>query len=119
MKKILLLITLLSNYAFGQMTQTNEPNYGVSKLMYVCDSNATNYSTITGNNVTWDYSQLAGVGTLTETVSLDTIDVNTVDSSFIGSTKKYSIGTILNTFYNSTTTSRLYAGFFFDFFYIL
>jgi hypothetical protein len=113
MKKILLLITLLSNYTFGQMTQTNEPNYGVSKLMYVCDSNATNYSTITGNNVTWDYSQLAGVGSLTETVSLDTIDVNTIDSSFIGSTKKYSIGTTLKTFYNSTATSRISQGFIF------
>jgi hypothetical protein len=81
--------------------------------MYVCDSNAATYSGITGNGVTWDYSQLAGVGTLTETVSMDTIDAQSVDTSFIGSTKKYSIGTILKTFYNSTTASRISQGFIF------
>jgi hypothetical protein len=114
MKKIVLIFSLMSSVSFGQMTQTNEPNYGTSKLMYVCDSNATSYSSITGNNVIWDYSQLAGVGSLTETVSLDTIDINTIDTTFLGATKKYSIGTVLKTFYNSTTASRISQGFIFN-----
>jgi hypothetical protein len=113
MKKIVLIFSLMSSVSFGQMTQTNEPNYGTSKLMYVCDSNATSYSSITGNNVIWDYSQLAGVGSLTETVSLDTIDINTIDTTFLGATKKYSIGTVLKTFYNSTVASRISQGFIF------
>ena len=111
MKKSLLFLCLLSSSVFAQMDQNNEPSYGSTRLMYVCDSNATSFSSITGNNVVWDYSQLPGVGTLTKSVSLDTIDITTDDAAFVGSTKKYSIGTNLKTFYNSSIASRVSQGF--------
>lgn len=113
MKKLFFYVTLLSSTAFGQMTQSNEPAYAASKMMYVCDSNAVTYSSLTGSNQVWDYSQLPGVGSLTQNVSLDTIDVTTIDTTFIGATKKYSIGTNLSTFYNSSSSDRISQGFIF------
>jgi hypothetical protein len=47
---------------------------------------------------------------LTKTLSVDAIDPNTDDSLFTGATKKYSVGSLLTTYYNSDANSRISQG---------
>ena len=83
MKKTLLLATLISSYSFAQtviMDQNNEPSIGNLKIMYTCDSLTDPLESITGNGVTWDYTQLVG---LNGTKNLEVIDPSTSPYSSI------------------------------------
>lgn len=113
MKKTLLLVSLISA-GFGQaqsLTQANEPAIGENSTMFLCDSFATNYSGVTGNGVTWDYSQLFGYTGQTKIVEV--VDATTTPdyASFPGSTKAYQIGNTIVTYFNSTASERISQGF--------
>jgi len=110
MKKILLAFGLLPIFSFAQMTSANEAAIGSTSNLYVCDSNTVTYSDVTGNGVTWDYRTLLGVQGLTKTLSVEAINPNSIDSLFVGATKKYSIGTLLTTYFSSDASSRVSQG---------
>lgn len=92
----------------------NEPAMGTLATLHLCDSNASDYAGIVGNNVTWDYSQLAGIYGVTKDVEIQDATGNSNYSSFAGSTKVLSIGGTLETFYNSSTSNRISQGFVFN-----
>jgi hypothetical protein len=110
MKKSLLALSFLPLFSFAQMTAANEPANGTTVDLYVCDSNTVLYENVTGTGVTWDYSDLLGVQELTKTLTVEAVDPNTVDSIFVNATKKYSIGELLTTYYNSSATERISQG---------
>ena len=110
MKKLLFTLTILPLFSFAQMTSVNEPAVGTSATLYLCDSNAVRYENITGGGVTWDYSNLLGVQQITKNLSVSAVNATSVDSIFVGATKKYSIGDLLTTYYNSTNTERISQG---------
>lgn len=114
MKKI---HTLLFFFPFlftaQSFTSSNEANIGDLVNLYLCDSNANNYSSVVGNNVTWDYSQLAGVFGVTKDVEILDASLSSNFSSFAGSAKVLSVGGTLETFY-AGGTGRTSQGFVFN-----
>ena len=111
MKKILLFATLLSGAAFGQMTQANEPAIGTSATMFLCDSNVTNYESMTGSGVNWDYSDINGVFGITKTIDVLDATLTAEADSFPGSTYAINVGGALISYYSSTSTQRVSQGF--------
>jgi len=110
MKKSLLVFSFLPLFSFAQMTTANEPAIGTNTTLYLCDSNTVRYENVTGTGVTWDYSNLLGVQEITKDLSISAVDPSTVDSIFVGATKKYSIGDLLTTYYSSSATERISQG---------
>lgn len=112
MRKTLLFIALLGSTAtFGQMTQTNEPNIGDTRTMYVCDSFATNYEGTTGTGVTWDYSALSAYLGYENDITIGdaTLAANALD--FPTSVKTVEVQNATTTYFNSTATERVSQGF--------
>lgn len=72
MKKVLLLLLIFAGLSATAQTYTADDTLsaGDSELYYTADSNAVNYSAITGSGVTWDYSNLWAYPGVT---NLDTI----------------------------------------------
>jgi len=119
MKKLLLLFTLVPVVTFSQMNQGNEPLVDDSLVMYICDSNAMQYANLTGSGLTWDYSNIGGYQDnsatyITKKVKVSSLNPLSVDSSFTGATKKYSIGPSINTYYSSTSSERSSQGYIFN-----
>lgn len=56
--KILLIATLITGSLSAQFDASNAPALGDSIRLYIVDSTATDYANITGDGVTWDYSNL-------------------------------------------------------------
>lgn len=110
MKKSLLALSFLPLFSFAQMTEANDPAIGTTATLYLCDSNTVRYENVTGTGVTWDYSNLLGVQELTKTLTVAAVDPLTVDSIFVGATKKYSIDNLLTTYYNTSATERVSQG---------
>jgi hypothetical protein len=116
MKKIHTLLFLFPFLFTAQslsFTSSNEANIGDLVNLYLCDSNANNYSSIVGNNVTWDYSQLAGVFGVTKDVEILDASLSSNFTSFAGSAKILSVGGTLETFYTGGT-GRTSQGFVFN-----
>lgn len=61
MKKKLLLISslLIAGGVSAQFTNTNSPQIGESINLFIVDSSAANFKSVTGDGVTWDYSDVA------------------------------------------------------------
>lgn len=114
MKKILLFVTLISGSAFGQMTQANEPAIGSSATMYLCDSLADNYETVTGTGVTWDYSAIDGIYNVTKNIDVLDATLTAATDSFPGATYAISVGGALISYYSSTPTQRVSQGFLYN-----
>jgi hypothetical protein len=121
MNKIILVFTIFPVFAFSQMNQGNEPSINDSIVMYICDSNATQYENLIGSNQTWDYSTIGGIldpnspgNVRTKDVSVTAPDLLTKDSLFAGAIKKYSIGTSINTYYSSNSSQRISQGYIFN-----
>ncbi|MFA5573521.1 MAG: T9SS type A sorting domain-containing protein [Brumimicrobium sp.] len=73
MKRNLLIIggVFITLNASAQFTDLNEPQIGHNQMMYVVDSTVTNFASITGDGVEWDYSQITGYGdTATRMISV-------------------------------------------------
>jgi hypothetical protein len=114
-KQLFIIASLISSISFGQsLTQANEPAIGQSVQMYVCDTSASELSSTSGNNVTWDYSNIisdAGSTSLIEIINPSTT-ANAV--TFQNSTKAISFQGALLNYISSTPTQRLSQGFVFN-----
>ena len=116
MKKLLLLSAFSPLMGFAQMTEANEPDVPSTATLYLCDSNAVRYENITGTGVTWDYRTLLGVDTdangmaESKVLSVESTDINTIDSLFTGATTKYSIGNLLTTYYSVGQGTKVSTG---------
>lgn len=114
MKRTLLIVSLLTIGAVNaQLTQSNEPSIGETASMYLCDSNYTNYSNVTGSGVTWDYSQIARYDGEIRTVQVVDPSTTTNGSSFSTSAKALELGTNIVTYFDSDVNSRFSQGFVF------
>ncbi len=113
MKKHLLFASLIvATFSQAQQLElTNEPTIGQGALMYVCDSLTDSYSSITGNGVTWDYSQLVGLNGSTKTLEILDATLTSDAASFPTSTKVMSIEGVIKNYFNSTITDRRSQGF--------
>ena len=116
MKKQLLFITLLlSGFSQAQsLTQTNEPNIGDTKLMYVCDTLTNSYNSIIGSAVTWDYSQIIGMNGDTKTIEIINPSTTPDAASFPSSTKAFSIQGSITNYFNSSSLDRVSQGFVYE-----
>jgi hypothetical protein len=95
------------------LTQANEASVGENLIMYVCDS-IDDYSNNQGTGVTWDYSSLVGIAGQTRVVSIDDPASTVNTSSFPTSTFAISAGSLLASYYTSTSTQRMSQGFVFS-----
>lgn len=58
-KKFILSFCLFASYSFGQsFSSSNEIATGTSQTLYLCDSATTDYASIKGDGVIWDYSNV-------------------------------------------------------------
>ncbi len=113
MKKTLLLCAIagLSQATFGQLTQANEPSVGAYSNMYLCDSNAVSYESMTGTGVTWDYTTLGMYPGETRTIGIGDATTSPHYSDFSSATKTLEIQGLLTTFMSSDASSRVSHGF--------
>lgn len=119
MKKtiVLLALGLTCHITYGQMTELTDPPSGTQASLFLCDSNAVLYEGVTGTGVTWDYSTLLGVDldadgvAESRTLGVFDTDPNTVDSLFLGATKKYVINNQITTYYSTSAAERISQGF--------
>ncbi len=114
MKKPLLFAALsLAFYGNSQMTQANEASIGTTVSMFLCDSFTVNLDAVTGTGVTWDYTNLAGFENEFRDVSVVDATTTTNASSFPGSVTAITVGSILTSYYSSTSSDRTSQGFVF------
>jgi len=115
MKTITIACCLLSFYGLSQsFNQANEPAIGNLVSLHLCDSNANILAGTMGNNVTWDFSQIAGVFGVTKDIQITDASLDPNIASFAGATKVYDIGGSLLTYFSSTTNDRTSQGFVFN-----
>lgn len=111
---LLLATSLITGAAFGQFTQTNEPVIGSSSTMYLLDSNAVDFSAMTGAAQTWDYSTTPGIYGETKVVNVATAASTTYAVDYPSSTWAVDIDGFMTTYYTSSASSRMSQGFVFD-----
>jgi hypothetical protein len=112
MKKPLLIASLIVSFgSLAQFNQSNEPAIGESRSFFLCDSNATKYSNVTGSGVTWDYSAIMGVNGITKSVGVIDATTSPFYTNFSGATKAISIETAITTFFSSSSAGRISQGF--------
>ncbi len=107
----LLTFFLVYNTYSQSFDQQNEPQIGDSKVLYVCDSAANSFASVTGSGSTWDYSNIFGYDGLTNTMTVINPSSSQFGTYFPASTKAISYENMLVTFFNSTATQRLSQGF--------
>lgn len=111
---LLLAASLITGAAFGQFTQSNEPVVGSYMTMYLLDSNAVNYSAVTGTGVTWDYSTTPGIAGETKVVTVSLPSATANGSDYPNSTWAVDIADFMTSYYTSSASSRISQGFAFD-----
>jgi hypothetical protein len=115
MKNILLLfgasIFSMATFAQTTFTNTNEPSIGETRTLYLCDSNAVDLANITGNGVTWNYSQTDTYAGQTRLLSIVTPSATGYAADFPGATKTAVIQGYISTFMSSTATERISQGY--------
>ena len=115
MKTALLLLAFLPIFISAQVfDQSNEPAIGALASLHLCDSNANHYANVVGNNVTWDYSQLAGIFGVTKDIEVKDASLDVNFASFPGATKMYDVGGTFQTFFSSNAGGRISQGFVFN-----
>jgi len=115
MKKILLYLFFAPLFASAQnFNPSNEASIGSLQSLFLCDSNTNSYATTVGSNVTWDYSQLAGIFGVVKDVQIKDATLDPEYASFAGAQKTMEIGATLRTFYSSDASSRISQGFVFN-----
>ncbi|MEJ6776018.1 MAG: T9SS type A sorting domain-containing protein [Crocinitomicaceae bacterium] len=115
MKKTVLFISLMIAFVgkSQSLTQANEAAVGENITMYVCDS-IDDYSANQGTGVTWDYSSLIGITGQTRIIGVDNPALTANTLSFPTSTFAISAGSLLASYYTSTSTQRMSQGFVFN-----
>ena len=114
MKKLLLTTSFFAFTlsALSQMfTQANEPIVGDTKLMYICDSAATNYASVIGNGVTWNYGTIPSYAGETKMVEVLTSASTPFAADFPNATTSILIEDFTYSYYSSTTASRVSHGY--------
>lgn len=118
MKRLLLLpaLTALSLSAWAQADYTNsdEAAVGTTGVLYVVDSNATNYAATTGSGVTWDYSSIGGYNGETRDIAITDATMHTNASDFPTATHALSIEDFITNFYSVTATEKQMKGFLYN-----
>lgn len=119
MKKTLLIVALLfvgNSIVKAQNTflSTNEPNVGDQRTMFMCDSNVTNYATITGSNAVWDYSTISKINGQTRDISIIDPATSAFTADFPTANKAIAIQGFTTTFLETNSTSRNSIGFVFE-----
>jgi len=115
MKNITFFFSLLTLTAFSQsFNQGNEASIGNLVSLHLCDSNANILAGTIGNNVTWDFSQIAGIFGVTKDVQINDATLDPNFASYPGASKIYDIGGTLLTFFSSTANDRTSQGFVFN-----
>lgn len=111
---LLLATSLITGAALGQFTQSNEPVMGSSVTMYLLDSNAVDYSAVTGTGVTWDYSTTPGIYGETKDISVALPSATTYGSDYTSSTWAVDIAGFMTSYYTSSASTRTSQGYVFD-----
>lgn len=115
MKSTLLLFVLFAFSSFAQtFTSANEPALGNLLSLHLCDSNANILANVVGNNVTWDFSQIAGIPNATEDIQITDATIHPNFGAFAGATKIFDVGGSLQRFYSSSANDRTSQGFVFN-----
>ncbi len=112
-KNILGILAIISaTFSFSQtFTQANEPVVGETKVLYVCDSFATNYASLTGSGVTWDYGTIAGYPGIVKNITVEDPALTAYSSDYASSTAATHIDDFTYTFLTTTPTSRVSNGY--------
>ncbi len=107
MKKSILAFGILAISAFNGFSQTwnfsNEPALSTNHTMFLVDTTATNYSTLTGAGQTWNYSQLGGYADNTRILSVEYPEMYL--DVYPDATHMQLIPGFMNTFYNYETNN--------------
>ncbi len=115
MKKTLICLIFAPLFASAQnFNLANEASIGSLQSLFLCDSNTFSYAATVGSNVTWDYSQLAGIFGVVKDVQIKDATLDPEYASFSGAQKTMEIGSTLRTFYSSDASSRISQGFVFN-----
>tara|TARA_Y100001933_G_C18900009_1_gene522117 strand:- start:37 stop:1053 length:1017 start_codon:yes stop_codon:yes gene_type:complete len=118
MKLLLNTLLFIPFLTFSQsLDVSNEPAIGEAATLYVCDSNTTDYESITGTGVNWDYSTISSVNSLTNDISITDATLSTNAGSFPTSVKALNIASSISMFFNSGTggmSERVSQGFVFS-----
>jgi hypothetical protein len=115
MKKVFICLLFAPLFASAQnFNPTNEASIGSLQSLFLCDSNTFSYASTVGSNVTWDYSQLAGIFGVVKDVQIKDATLDAEYASFAGAQKTMEIGSTLRTFYSSDASSRISQGFVFN-----
>lgn len=110
----LLFSCIFSVSANAQFNQSNEASVGQNSLMFFCDSSVSNYASVTGTGVTWDYSQLLGYYGQTRELQVIDATTSTFNTIFTTSTKGFKVQNAITNFFNSTPTDRTSQGFVYE-----
>jgi len=113
MKKTLLFISALmagSTFAQNTFTNANEPAEGTTANYFLCDSLADNMATITGANVTWDYSDIAKYDGENRTIIIEATSSSSYASDFSNSNKFWNLQDMTQDFWNTSSTERIREG---------
>lgn len=113
MKKHLLIFAglITSAFSFSQFTQDTEAAIGSGSTLYVIDSMAPAYESVTGSGVEWDYSSYGGYPG--EDRNLTVLDPDDTDfaNDFPNATAALDIQNFLKNFTYSTSTEKVSPGF--------
>ena len=118
MKLILYTLLFIPFLTFSQsLDVSNEPAIGDAATLYVCDSNTTDYESITGTGVNWDYSTISSVNSLTNDITITDATLSPNAANFPTSVKALNIASSISMFFNSGTggmSERVSQGFVFS-----
>ena len=116
--KLLLPFLFLPTLLISQsLTVANEPAIGASATLYVCDSNTIDYETVVGNAVSWDYSTISSVNSLTNDITVTDATASPNAASFPNSVKSMNIASSISLFFNNGSggmSERVSQGFVFS-----
>ena len=116
MKKNLLFIAslMISMCSLSQFTENNEPQINDGTTLYVIDSMAPDYESVTGTGVTWDYSEAKGYDGEARNITVQAAADAPSGANFPSSTKAINIQDFLVSFISSDAIERNVQGFVFS-----
>lgn len=108
MKKTLLLLSALATgslFAQNTFNQANETANGTYSY-YLCDSAANNLASVTGANVTWDYTGLSKIGSEVRSIVIDNTSSSAYASDFANSNKYWNLEDMTQDFWATDANGK-------------
>ncbi|PKR80758.1 hypothetical protein CW751_08280 [Brumimicrobium salinarum] len=106
-KKLLTVSTiLLSSISIAQFNPSNAPQVKDSIFLYLVDSSAQNYASVTGTGVTWDYSNLIDYNEEQRLIDVKTVADTPYETTFTASDKAIEVEGQLVTFITDDQIER-------------